>query len=190
MHRPDFNQQTFSKFNHYRNRIIWLTVTVLKSYFKKLKPKELIYRDFKNFSNQQFRTELAKELNENNVGANQFELFQTVSLGLLNRLKPLKKKTLKNNQSSFITKEMRKAIMTRSMLQNKFLKTKSKECKQPYNKQRNLCVTMVRKAKKNYFNNLNVRNITDNKQFRKTVKSFFSNKVGNNERITLIEGGK
>ena len=42
-----------------------LTVTVLKSYFKKLKPKKFIYRDFKNFSNQQFRTELVKELNEN-----------------------------------------------------------------------------------------------------------------------------
>ena len=31
-----------------------LTITVLKSYFKKMKPKELIYHDFKNFSNQQF----------------------------------------------------------------------------------------------------------------------------------------
>ena len=50
---------------------------------------------------------------------------------------------------------------------------------------------MVRKAKKNYFNNLNVRNITDNKQFWKTVKPFFSSKVGDNERITLIiEGDK
>ena len=28
-----------------------LTVAVLKSYFKKRKPKELIYRDFKTFSN-------------------------------------------------------------------------------------------------------------------------------------------
>ena len=55
--------------------------------------------------------------------------------------------------------------MTRSRLRNKFLKTKSQECKQVYNKQRNLCVTMIQKAKKNYFNNLNVRNITDNKQF-------------------------
>ena len=27
-----------------------LTVTILKSYFKKLKPKEFIYGDFKNFS--------------------------------------------------------------------------------------------------------------------------------------------
>ena len=84
----------------------------------------------------------------------------------------LKKKILKNNQSSFITKEVQKAIMTRSRLRNKFLKTKSQECKQAYNKQRNLCVTVVRKAKKNYFNNLNVRIITDNKQFYKFVKPF------------------
>ena len=63
---------------------------MLKSYFKKLKPKELTYRDFKNFSNQQFQTELVKELNENNVAANQFKLFQTMSLELLNKSAPLK----------------------------------------------------------------------------------------------------
>ena len=70
-----------------------LTVTVLKSYFKKRNPKELIYRDFKNFSNQQFRTELEKELNENNVDTSQFKLLQTVTLGLLDKLAPSKKKT-------------------------------------------------------------------------------------------------
>ena len=63
---------------------------MLKSYFKKPKPKELTYRDFKNFSKQQFEKELVKELNENNVAANQFELFQTMSLGLLNKSAPLK----------------------------------------------------------------------------------------------------
>ena len=46
-----------------------LTVTILKSYFKRRKPKEVIHCDFKNFSNQKFRTELVKELNGNNVGA-------------------------------------------------------------------------------------------------------------------------
>ena len=70
-----------------------LTVTILKCYFKKRKTKELIYRDFKNFSNQQFRTELGKELNENNVDASQFELLQTVTLGRLDKLAPSKKKT-------------------------------------------------------------------------------------------------
>ena len=44
---------------------------------------------------------------------------------------------------------MRKAITSRSRLCSKFLKKKSQECKQTYNKQRNLCVTMVRKAMKN-----------------------------------------
>ena len=49
---------------------------------------------------------------------------------------------------------------------------------------------MVRKANKNYFNKLNVRNITNNEQFWKTMKSFFSSKVGDNEGITLIERDK
>ena len=91
-----------------------LTFPGLKSYFEELNIKELVYRDFKNSSNQQFRTELVKELNENNFGASQFELFQTIPLGLLNKLAPSKKKTLRNNQSSSITKEVRKAIMTHS----------------------------------------------------------------------------
>ena len=95
---------------------------------------DLIYRAFKNFSNQQLRTGLVKELNEDNVGASQFELFQVISLGFLNKLTLLKKKNLRNNQSSFITREVRKAIMNRSRLRNKFLKTKSQECKQDYNK--------------------------------------------------------
>ena len=35
------------------------------------------------------------ELNENNVGVSQFELFQIITLGLLNKLAPSKKKILK-----------------------------------------------------------------------------------------------
>ena len=97
---------------------------------------------------------------------------------LLNTLAPSKQKTFRNNHFCFITKEVRKAIMTLSKLRNKFLKSKSQECKKAYNKQRNLFVAMVRKAEINYFNNLNVRNITDNKQFWKNVKPFFSNTRG------------
>ena len=55
MHRPDFNQQTkkLSIFYHYRKSDFHkLTVNLLKSYFKKLEPKKLIYCDFKKFSNQ------------------------------------------------------------------------------------------------------------------------------------------
>ena len=49
---------------------------------------------------------------------------------------------------------------------------------------------MVQNSKKNYYNNLNVRNTTDNKQLWRTVKPFFSDKVDGNEEITLIEEDK
>ena len=149
-----------------------LSFAVSKSYFRKPEPNKLTYRDFKNFFNQKFRAELLKELSEYNIDASQFELFRTISLGLLIKLAPAKQNTLKNNQSSFITKEMRKAIMTHSTLRNKILKTKFQECKQTLSKQRNLGIAMVRKEKTNYFNNLNEKNIRDNKQFWKTVKPF------------------
>ena len=45
---------------------------------------------------------------------------------------------------------------------------------------------MVRIAKKDYYNNLNVRNITDVKQFWKTVGPFLCKKVGVNEKITQL----
>ena len=79
-----------------------------------------------------------------------------MSLKRLNKSAP-SKKSLRNNQSSFITKEVRKAIMTRSRLDNKFLKTKFQECKQAYNKQQNICVAIIQKANKNYLNNLIIR---------------------------------
>ena len=46
---------------------------------------------------------------------------------------------------------------------------------------------MFSKAKKNYFNNLNARNIMNNKQFWKIATTACPNNVGNNERIVLIE---
>ena len=165
-----------------------LTVTVLKTFYKKLVPKVIKYRDFKNFSNQVFRDELYRELYCNDTLRNiSFENFHKISVDILEKHAPIKKKHLRNNHSDFITKDIRKAIMTRTRLLNKFRKEKTKENKDAYNKQRNYCVSLIRKTKKDFFNSLDVKKITDNKQFWKTVKPFFSNKFINNERITLIE---
>ena len=46
-----------------------------------------------------------------------------------------------------MTKEVRKAIMIRSKLRNKFLKDKNEQSRNDYRKQRNLCVALVRKEK-------------------------------------------
>ena len=46
---------------------------------------------------------------------------------------------------------------------------------------------MVKKAKKEHFQNISLSKITDNKKFWKTVSPFFGNKVKTNHKMTLIE---
>ena len=67
--------------------------------------------------------------------------------------------------------------MRRSRLRNKFLNTKSNIDRKAYKKQRNLCVSLIRREKKNFFNNISTRDITDNKTFWKTEKLLFTNKM-------------
>ena len=64
-------------------------------------------------------------------------------------------------------------------LRNIFLKEKFLESKKVYSKQRNICVKMVKKAKKEHFQNINLSEITDYKKFWKTVSPLFGNQLGN-----------
>ena len=65
----------------------------------------------------------------------------------------------------FMTKNLSKEIMTRSRLRNKYLKYKTEENCLLYTHQRNKCVSLLRKTKKNYYGNLDEKGITDNKKF-------------------------
>ena len=53
-----------------------------------------------------------------------------------------------------------------------------------------IIVSSLRRIKKNYYSNINKKNITDDKKFWKTVTPFLFNKILSNERITLIENDK
>ena len=89
-----------------------------------------------------------------------------------------------------MTKDLNKAIMKRSKLRNTFLKEKSYSARKTYTSQRNICVNLLRKTKKNYFANLDVNSITDNRKFWQTVKPLFSNKLPHKETINLSENGQ
>ena len=55
----------------------------------------------------------------------------------------------------------------------------------------NYCVSRLRKSKRNYYNNLNVKqDITDNKTFWKTIKPLFSDKAKSAVSITLKDNNK
>ena len=61
--------------------------------------------------------------------------------------------------------KLNKAIMNRSRLRNRFLKNKTEENKKAYNRQRNYVVSLLKKSKHEYYNNLNTKDIIDNKKF-------------------------
>ena len=78
--------------------------------------------------------------------------------------------------------------MDRSRLRNKFLRERerTKESKVAYNKQRNICVSLLRKSKRDYFANLDTKIMKDNRKFWKTVNPLFSEKSYSKESISLI----
>ena len=74
-----------------------------------------------------------------------------------------------------MAKQLSKSIMRRTKLRNQFLKKRTSEAKLKYNKQRNLCVNLLRKAKRNHYDNLDLNDINDSKKFWTTVKPLFRN---------------
>ena len=98
-------------------------------------------------------------------------------------------KFLRANHSKFLTKEVIKVIMLRTKLTNKFLQEKTLESSAKYNKQRNICVSLIKKAKRNYYKNLDLKHINNNKKFWASVKPLFSNKIKPAENIYLGEPG-
>ena len=68
-----------------------------------------------------------------------------------------------------MTKTLRKAIMLRSKFKNIYNKKWTDDNWENYGKQRNFCVDLLRKIKKDYFQNLNIQDIPDNRKFWKTI---------------------
>ena len=52
--------------------------------------------------------------------------------------------------------------------------------------QRNNCVSLLQKSKRDYYNNLNEKN----KKLWKVVKPLLSNKIVSNEKVALVKGKK
>ena len=72
---------------------------------------------------------------------------------------------LRHNNSAFVTKGLRKAIVERSRLKNLFNKQRTHKNWVNYKMQRSHRVNLLRKTKKNYFTNLNIKDITNSKTF-------------------------
>ena len=67
-------------------------------------------------------------------------------------------------------------------MRNRFLKHSGDENRRLFQKQRNKCVSLLRKAKKEYFSSLIISKVINNKSFWTIVKPFVSNKTISSEK--------
>ena len=80
-----------------------LTVTVLKTTFRKMPPKIVKYRNYKQFSSANFYQEL-RSIDLFNTSN---DVFTSTVMEILNRHAPLKQKYVRANDNPFITKALR-----------------------------------------------------------------------------------
>ena len=167
-----------------------MVVTVMKTTFCKIDPKIISYRDYSNFCNDSFRDSLLHNMPDRLIGncVKDFDNFTKTCNIILEEHAPCKKKYVRGNHSPFMNKTLLKAIMLRTRLRNVFLNNRTRVNRKKYSNQRNLCVSLLRKSKREYYSSLNEKKICDNKKFWKVVKPMLSNKIVSNEKISLVEG--
>ena len=93
-----------------------MIVTVLKIYFQEREAKAINYRDYRNFSNEEFRYQVLQDI----LKATQksyivsYESFLSICQQVLDSRAPKKQKYVRSNHSTYINKTILKAIMDRS----------------------------------------------------------------------------
>ena len=152
-----------------------MVITFMNVFYKKKKPKIIQYRSYKNFDMiiRHFRKNC--EILKVDLKNADLSGFTEIFLSILDKHAPKKQKT----------ENLRKAIMKSSKLRNEYLRERANAAISLYNKQRNLCVSTLRKNKRDYFGNLNNKIVTDNNKFWKTVSTLFSEKAFHRECKTF-----
>ena len=74
---------------------------------------------------------------------------------------PLRKKVLRANHAPYITETLRKAIMRRSQLQTKYLKTKTQTDFKLYKKRKNFCSKLFKRERRKYYESSDMKNVLD-----------------------------
>jgi len=160
-----------------------LVTTVLNIKYVKPKPKQVTYRNYKNFVLENFQRDLVTVFSS---GCNDYETFEKMFLSTLNLHAPLKKKIIRGNHAPYFNRNIRKAIMKRNELHTKFNKSHNEIDKGNFKRQRKLVGKLLYREKKNYYHNLDDKVILDNKKFWKQIKSSFSDEVICGQKITLV----
>ena len=104
-------------------------------------------------------------------------------MDIINKHVPLQRKYIRANDVEYMNKDLSQAIMKRSKLWNVYLKHRSEKNGLAYKKKRNFCVALLRNKKADYFNNLDLNLVQDNKMFWKTRSPYFLNNPKKSQKL-------
>ena len=78
--------------------------------FQNLQPKIINYRDYKNFDHEKYRPDIWKM----NLNTTDVERFVKIVIHIFKKHAPIKRKYIRANEASFMSKDLHQAIMERS----------------------------------------------------------------------------
>ena len=166
-----------------------MSLTVMKTKYAKAKPKEIVYRNYKHFDDKAFGSDLRKGLRLAN-SAITYKDFENIFINALNVHAPLKKTIIRANTAPYMNKSLRKAMMRRSQLENKYYRTRLDIDKITYKKQNFFVSRLYKKERIRFFKNIDLRKVNKNNKFWPTVKPLLSDKDPVGNKITLIKNGE
>ena len=117
------------------------------------------HRDYKHFDRTKFKNNPNKKSSE--------KVFLNTNLSLL------RKKFLRAKHAPYITKTLRKAIMRRSQLETKYLKTKTQTDLKLYKKHKNFCSKLHKRDRRKYYESLDMKNVLDSKKILENDGTFY-----------------
>ena len=148
-----------------------LIYSVMKITFRFEEPKKSIYRNYSNFSQKDFQSDLMLNIRE---GKKNYLEFEKNFVETLDKNAPKKTKIFRGNHTSYMNKILRKAVMKCSQLGNKANKMHDPKDISKYKKQRNCVVKLNNQSKQEYFDNFNP--FLYSKPSWKSCKLYISNK--------------
>ena len=102
-------------------------------------------------------------------GIYDYDKFEEIFQQTFEKIAPLKRKKIRGNNKPFMTKDLNKAIATRSRLLNIAKKSHDPIDIKRYKKQRNFVKNLNLKTKTNYFKSLDLKKCSTSKNFWKML---------------------
>ena len=122
-----------------------MVITVLKQTFRRSYLMVLVYRDGKIFDKFAFEIELEEKMNQQ---IDEYKHFKQIFLEVLNTHASIKRELLRANDVPHMTKALRKVIMKRSKLENRYEKRRKVKTLNFVKKQKNFCSKLYRRSEK------------------------------------------